>query len=187
MTFLLVDFKGGAAFAPLAGLPHVLGTVSDLDARRSARAIESLRAELQRRERVLAACGARSIDELEAQRGVASGTRLARLVIVVDEFAAVVSGQPELHELFADISGRGRSLGLHLILCTQRPSGVVRDAVLANVTLRISLRVTDRGDSLAMLGSDAATRLAPAARGRALIADGSGEIREVQLALADAE
>ena len=186
VTFLLVDFKGGAAFAPLAGLPHVIGTVSDLDARRSARAIESLRAELLRRERILAECGARSIDELEAASAAESGAgaRLARLVIVVDEFAAVVSGQPELHELFADISGRGRSLGLHLILCTQRPSGVVRDAVLANVTLRISLRVTDRGDSMAMLGTDAATRLAPASRGRALIADGSGLIREVQFALA---
>jgi len=186
VTFLLVDFKGGAAFAPLAGLPHVLGTVSDLDGRRSARAIDSLRAELMRRERVLYECGARSIDEVESRRHEAAGAaaRLARLVIVVDEFAAVVSGQPELHELFADIAGRGRSLGLHLILCTQRPSGVVRDAVLANVMLRISLRVTDRGDSLAMLGTDAATRLAPTARGRALIADGSGEVREVQLAIA---
>jgi len=186
VTFLLVDFKGGAAFAPLAGLPHVLGTVSDLDARRSARAIDSLRAELLRRERILFECGARSIDELEARTPTGtSGARLARLVIVVDEFAAVVSGQPELHELFADIAGRGRSLGLHLILCTQRPSGVVRDAVLANVMLRISLRVTDRGDSLAMLGTDAATRLAPTARGRALIADGTGEVREVQLAIAE--
>ncbi len=184
VTFLLVDFKGGAAFAPLAGLPHVIGTVSDLDARRSARAIDSLRAELLRRERVLAGSGARSIDELESKAGTEQEC-LARLVIVVDEFAAVVSGQPELHELFADISARGRSLGLHLILCTQRPSGVVRDAVLANVTLRISLRVTDRGDSLAMLGTDAATRLAPTARGRALIADGSGQLREVQLALAE--
>src|SRR5258708_36856253 len=109
---------------------------------------------------------------------------MARLVIVVDEFAAVVSGQPELHELFADLSARGRSLGLHLILCTQRPSGVVRDAVLANVTLRVSLRVTDRGDSIAMLGTDAATRLPQAPRGRALIADGAGVTREVQLALA---
>jgi len=188
VTFLLVDFKGGAAFAPLAGLPHVLGTVSDLDGRRSARAIDSLRAELLRRERILFECGARSIDELESRRARAadpSGAPLARLVIVVDEFAAVVSGQPELHELFADIAGRGRSLGLHLILCTQRPSGVVRDAVLANVMLRISLRVTDRGDSLAMLGTDAATRLAPTARGRALIADGTGEVREVQLAIAE--
>ena len=181
VTFLLVDFKGGAAFAPLAGLAHVIGTVSDLDARRSARAIESLRAELLRRERVLAERGVRSIDELVPQ----GEPGLARLVIVVDEFAAVVSGQPDLHELFADLSARGRSLGLHLILCTQRPSGVVRDAVLANVTLRVSLRVTDRGDSLAMLGTDAATRLPQAPRGRALIADGAGATREVQLALAE--
>jgi S-DNA-T family DNA segregation ATPase FtsK/SpoIIIE len=188
VTFLLVDFKGGAAFAALAGLPHVLGTVSDLDARRSARAIESLRAELLRREQVLAERGARSIDEVavdDARRPGEPHPSLARLVIVVDEFAAVVSGQPELHELFADLAARGRSLGLHLVLCTQRPSGVVRDAVLANIALRISLRVTDRGDSVAMLGSDAAARLAPEPRGRALIADGSGGIREVQWALAE--
>ncbi|MEO6115306.1 MAG: FtsK/SpoIIIE domain-containing protein, partial [Pseudolysinimonas sp.] len=188
VTFLLIDFKGGAAFAPLTGLPHVIGTVSDLDARRSARAIESLRAELLRRERLLAERGIRSIDEWESatrQTPGSSGEALARLVIVVDEFAAVVSGQPELHELFADLSARGRSLGLHLILCTQRPSGVVRDAVLANVTLRISLRVTDRGDSIAMLGSDAASRLPAAPRGRALVADGAGATREVQLALAE--
>lgn len=183
-TFLLVDFKGGAAFAPLSGLPHVIGTVSDLDGRRSARAIESLRAELLRRERLLAEHGVRSIDEWGSGRDSSDGAVLARLVIVVDEFAAVVSGQPELHELFADLSARGRSLGLHLILCTQRPSGVVRDSVLANVTLRISLRVTDRGDSIAMLGTDAATRLPPVPRGRALIVDGAGEPREVQLALA---
>ncbi len=177
VTFLLIDFKGGAAFAPLAGVPHVVGIVSDLDARRSRRAIESLRAELRRRELLLAERGARSIDELRGE--------LARLVIVVDEFAAVVSGQPELHEVFTDLAARGRSLGLHLVLCTQRPSGVIRDGVLANVTLRISLRVTDRGDSAAMIGSDAAFVLPPSPRGRAVIADGSGRVRDVQLALAE--
>ncbi|CAN5408868.1 hypothetical protein BH10ACT6_BH10ACT6_02720 [soil metagenome] len=177
VTFLLIDFKGGAAFAPLAGVPHVVGIVSDLDARRSRRAIESLRAELRRRELLLAERGVRSLEEL--------GGELARLVIVVDEFAAVVSGQPELHDVFADLAARGRSLGLHLVLCTQRPSGVVRDGVLANVALRISLRVTDRGDSSAMLGSDAAFALPPRPRGRAVIADGTGVVREVQLALAE--
>jgi S-DNA-T family DNA segregation ATPase FtsK/SpoIIIE len=177
LTFLLVDFKGGAAFAPLVAVPHVLGIVSDLDARRSRRAIESLRAELRRREQLLAERGVRSIEELSGE--------LARLVIVVDEFAAVVSGRPELHEVFADLAARGRSLGLHLVLCTQRPAGVIRDGVLANVALRISLRVTDRGDSTAMLGSDAAFALAPTPRGRAVIADGSGVVREVQLALAE--
>lgn len=176
VNFLLIDFKGGAAFAPLAGLPHLVGVVTDLDARGSRRAIDSLQAELRRRELLLAERGARSIDEL--------GGELARLVIVVDEFAAVVSGQPELHELFADLAARGRSLGLHLVLCTQRPSGVIRDGVLANVTLRLSLRVTDRGDSLAMIGSDAAAQLPAAPRGRAVVVDGSGVTRTVQLALA---
>ena len=178
--FLLVDFKGGAAFAPLAGLPHVVATLSDLDDRLAARAVESLRAELRRRERLLARHAARSIDELPS--GV-----LARLVVVVDEFAAVVAEHPELHPVFADLAARGRSLGLHLVLCTQRPAGVVRDVVLANVTLRIALRVTDRHDSIAVVGTDAASRLPLDPRGRAILAGPQGEPRLVQLAIAGAD
>lgn len=176
VTFVLVDFKGGSAFAPLAVLPHVLATLSDLDARRTHRAIESLRAELQHRERVLADARARSIDDLPP--GV-----LPRLVVVVDEFAAVVSASPELHDVFGDLAARGRSLGLHLILCTQRPAGVIRDAVLANATLRLSLRVTDRADSVAMLGSDAAARLPAEPRGRGIVV-GDGMPRTLQVAIA---
>jgi S-DNA-T family DNA segregation ATPase FtsK/SpoIIIE len=176
LSFLLVDFKGGAAFAPLANLPHVVGILSDLDGRLASRAVESLRAELRRRERLLADRAARSLDELPP--GV-----LARLVIVVDEFAVVVAEYPELQPVFADLAARGRSLGLHLVLCTQRPAGVIRDAVLANITLRISLRVTDRADSVAVVGTDAAAALPLEPPGRALIADGTGP-RLVQLALA---
>lgn len=175
--FVLVDFKGGAAFAPLTGLPHVLGTVSDLDGRLARRALESLRAEVLRRERALAEAGARSIGELPAGR-------LARLVVVVDEFAALVTGLPELHALFADLAARGRSLGVHLVLCTQRPAGVVRDAVLANIAVRIALRVADRADSLGLLGDDAAARLPVQPRGRAVVVDGSGRHRQMQVALA---
>jgi S-DNA-T family DNA segregation ATPase FtsK/SpoIIIE len=177
VSFVLVDFKGGAAFAPLAGLPHVLGTLSDLDAALARRAIESLRAEVLRRERTLAAAGARAIDELPAGE-------LARLVLIVDEFAALVTERPELHALFADLAARGRSLGIHLVLCTQRPAGVVRDAVLANVAVRVALRVADRADSLGLIGDDAAARLPPHPRGRAVVVDGAGHRRTVQLALA---
>lgn len=177
VVFVLVDFKGGAAFAPLSGLPHVLGTLSDLDERLARRAIESLRAEVLRRERVLAEAGARAIDDL------ASGV-LARLVVVVDEFAALVGERPELHALFADLSARGRSLGVHLILCTQRPAGVVRDAILANVAVRIALRVADRADSLGLVGDDSAARLPASPRGRAVLLDGTGSRRQVQLAIA---
>lgn len=177
VAFVLVDFKGGAAFAPLEGLPHVLGTLSDLDAALARRAIESLRAEVRRREQTLAAAGARAIDELPTGQ-------LARLVVIVDEFAALVAESPELHALFADLAARGRSLGVHLILCTQRPAGVVRDAVLANVAVRIALRVADRADSLGLVGDDAAARLPPHPRGRAVVVDGAGGRRTVQVALA---
>jgi S-DNA-T family DNA segregation ATPase FtsK/SpoIIIE len=177
VSFVLVDFKGGAAFAPLAGLPHVLGTLSDLDAGLARRAIESLRAEVRRRELALAQAGARAIDELPVGD-------LARLVVVVDEFAALVTESPELHTLFADLAARGRSLGVHLVLCTQRPSGVVRDAVLANVAVRVALRVADRADSLGLVGDDAAARLPAHPRGRAVVVDGAGRRRTVQLALA---
>ena len=155
----------------------MLGTLSDLDERLARRAIESLRAEVLRRERMLAEAGARAIDDLPPGS-------LARLVVVVDEFAALVTERPELHALFADLSARGRSLGVHLILCTQRPAGVVRDAVLANVAVRVVLRVADRSDSLGLIGDDAASRLPAAPRGRAVLLDGSGRRRLVQLALA---
>ena len=177
VSFVLVDFKGGAAFAPLAGLPHVLGTLSDLDATLARRAIESLRAEVLHRERTLAAAGVRSIDELPAKT-------LARLVVVVDEFAALVAERSELHALFADLAARGRSLGIHLVLCTQRPAGVVRDAVLANIAVRVALRLADRADSLGLVGDDSAARLPATPRGRAVIVDGAGARRTAQIALA---
>ena len=177
VAFVLVDFKGGATFAPLADLPHVLGIVSDLDERLARRAIESLRAEVLRRERVLADARVRAIDELP--RGA-----LARLVVVVDEFAALLADRGELHALFADLAARGRSLGIHLVLCTQRPAGVVRDAVLANIAVRVALRVADPGDSRGLLGDDAAARLPASPRGRAVLVDGSGARRIVQIALA---
>ncbi|MFZ2964564.1 MAG: FtsK/SpoIIIE domain-containing protein, partial [Rhodoglobus sp.] len=175
LALLLVDFKGGAAFAPLGALPHVAGILTDLDGEGAGRALESLRAELRYRERALVAAGARDID------GVAG---LARLVIVVDEFAAMIAEHPELHALFADLAARGRALGVHLVLCTQRPTGVVRDAVLANADLRICMRVNNRADSAAVVGSDAAAELPASARGRGILATLGAEPRPVQFALA---
>lgn len=178
VTFLLVDFKGGAAFGPIADLPHVLAVVSDLQPRLARRTVAGLRAELLRRERLLAETGARAIDELPPGA-------LPRLVVVIDEYAALVGSLPELHEAIADLAARGRSLGLHLVLCTQRPAGVVRDAVLANVGLRMSLRVADRADSIAVLGVDAAARLPADPPGRAVLAV-DGDVRTFQVAVASA-
>lgn len=175
LAVLLVDFKGGASFAPLAALPHTVGIVTDLDAAHAARVLASLRAEVRFRERAIAGAGGRSIDDVAS---------LGRLVIVVDEFAAMLAEHPDLHALFGDLAARGRSLGIHLVLCTQRPAGVVRDAVLANADLRVSMRVNNRADSTAVVGTDAAAAIPAAARGRGILAPPDTEPHAVQFALA---
>jgi S-DNA-T family DNA segregation ATPase FtsK/SpoIIIE len=173
VTFLLVDFKGGSAFAPLEPLPHVVGVLTDLDEVAAARALASLSAEVLYRERVLSELGCRDIGETQGA--------FPRLVIVVDEFAAMLDGFGELSALFVDLAARGRSLGMHLILCTQRPAGVMKDALVANCGLRMSLRVHDRSDSIAVVGTDAAAILSPAQPGRLVVAVG-GRIVPVQVA-----
>ena len=175
VTFLLVDFKGGSAFAALDQLPHTVGIITDLDVAQAARALASLRAELRFRERSLAEAGARDIAQLHD---------LPRLVIVVDEFAAMLADHPDLHALFSDIAARGRSLGVHLVLCTQRPGGVVRDAVLANADLRVSLRVNNRADSSAVVGTDSAAAISAESRGRAIVSLAGGEAQLAQFAIA---
>jgi DNA segregation ATPase FtsK/SpoIIIE, S-DNA-T family len=175
VTFLLVDFKGGAAFDPLLPLPHCVGLITDLDQLEAARALASLRAELRYREQLLRDLGARDI--------TGAAGRLPRLVIVVDEFQAMLESLSELHAAFVDIAARGRSLGIHLILCTQRPSGVVRDALLANCSLRLSLRVNNRADSQAVIGTDAAAALAASIPGRCLVASGAGAPTLCQVAV----
>ena len=177
LSLLLVDFKGGASFAPIADLPHVVGLVTDLDERTASRALLSLRAEVLRRERVLAAAGVREISALPPS------VALPRLVIVIDEFAAVQDGFDDLHRLVGDLASRGRSLGIHLILCTQRPAGVIRDAVFANARLRLSLAVTNPSDSRAVIGTDAAARLSEAPVGRMLVSVDGGEASAAQVAL----
>ncbi|RJT90670.1 hypothetical protein D6T64_03355 [Cryobacterium melibiosiphilum] len=180
VTFLLVDFKGGAAFGSLVHLPHCVGMITDLDAVQANRALASLSAELRFRESVLRDAGVRDICELSGPVSSATappGTAppgLPRLVIVIDEFATMLGAFPALHSLFVDIAARGRSLGVHLILCTQRPAGVVRDSLLANCSLRLSLRVNNRADSEAVIGTDAAAGLPASVPGRCLVSTGEG-------------
>ncbi|MGF6821441.1 S-DNA-T family DNA segregation ATPase FtsK/SpoIIIE [Microbacterium sp. ZKA21] len=163
VVFVLADFKGGTAFDPLAGLPHVTAVLTDLDEEGARRGVESLTAELRRRERILAAAGAKDISD--------PAVRMPRLVIVVDEFAALLQEHPDLGAVFTDIAARGRALGMHLILGTQRAAGVIRDALAANCPLRISLRVSDPADSRMVIGSEDAADLdgGPLARGIAFV------------------
>lgn len=168
VAFLLVDFKGGAAFEPLHGLPHVTGIVTDLDESESLRAVQSLRAELRHRETVLRVERARDIVDLTPE------VDLPRLVIVIDEFQAMVERFPDLGAVVADIAARGRSLGVHLVLASQRPNGVVREQVTANCAIRVSLRVMQRADSIAVVGTGAAASIRPDSPGRGVIDVGDG-------------
>ncbi|WP_256934954.1 FtsK/SpoIIIE domain-containing protein, partial [Microbacterium sp. BF1] len=156
VTFVLADFKGGTAFEPLRALRQVVAVITDLDEEGARRGVSSLTAELRRREAVLAAAGVRDVRDVS----------MPRLVIVVDEFAALLSEHPDLGAVFTDIAARGRALGMHLIIGTQRASGVIRDALAANCPLRISLRVGDVADSRLMIGTDAAAMLAGDASAR---------------------
>ncbi|HET6672275.1 MAG TPA: FtsK/SpoIIIE domain-containing protein [Agromyces sp.] len=168
VAFLLVDFKGGSAFEPIRGLPHVTGIVTDLDAAEAERAVSSLRAELRHRETVLRAERVRDIVEL------ADDVELARLIIVIDEFQAMIEQFPDLGAVIADIAARGRSLGVHLILASQRPNGVVREQVTANCPIRVSLRVMQRADSIAVVGTEDAASIRADLPGRGVIDVGDG-------------
>jgi len=170
LTFLLVDYKGGAAFGDCARLPHTVGLVTDLDARLADRARTALLAELRRREGLLSEQGAKSLRELARRRPDAPPA----LVIVVDEFATLVREVPAFLDTLVDVAQRGRSLGLHLVLATQRPRGAVSDALRANTNLRIAMRVSDDGESRDVIEAPDAAAIAAGLPGRAVALTGRG-------------
>jgi S-DNA-T family DNA segregation ATPase FtsK/SpoIIIE len=183
LTFVLVDYKGGSAFNECARLPHVLGVVTDLDERLTRRALTSLDAELKRRERVLADAGAKDFSDYGRQAAVCRPLqRLARLVIVVDEFKVLAEELPDFLTGLVRIAAVGRSLGVHLVLATQRPGGIVSADLRANVALRVALRVRDRADSSDVIGSDVAARISDRTPGRAFVRAADDVLVAVQTA-----
>ena len=173
VTFLLVDYKGGSAFRDCVKLPHTVGLVTDLSPHLVRRALASLSAELQYREHLLARFKAKDLVELERRGEVEAPPSL---IIVVDEFAALVQEVPEFVDGVVNVAQRGRSLGLHLILATQRPAGVIKDNLRANTNLRMALRMADENDSDDVLGSKEAAFFDPALPGRAVSKTGPGRL-----------
>ncbi len=177
LNFVLIDYKGGSAFADCERLPHTVGMVTNLDARETERALASLDAELKRRERVLGRMGAKDVDAAwirDPDRASSAG--LARLVIVIDEFAELKRDLPAFIDGLVRIARVGRSLGVHLVLATQRPSGVVTPEMQSNISLRVALRVTDRSDSSDVLGSQEAAFISPSTPGRGYVRSVAGGI-----------
>ncbi len=181
VTFLLVDYKGGSAFRDCVELPHTVGLVTDLSPHLVRRALASLSAELRYRERLLAKHHAKDLVELE-RRGEVDAP--PSLIIIVDEFAALVQEVPGFVEGIVNVAQRGRSLGLHLILATQRPAGVIKDNLRANTNLRLALRMADEADSADVLDSSIAAFFDPALPGRSVSKSGPGRLTPFQAAFA---
>ncbi|MBO3093968.1 FtsK/SpoIIIE domain-containing protein [Cellulomonas dongxiuzhuiae] len=180
LAVLLVDFKGGTGLGPLARLPHVVDHVHDLDVAAARRTLVGLRAELRRRERLLAAAGCADVADLD-RAGTASP---ARLLVVVDELRALVDDVPEAAAALARLAAQGRALGMHLLLATQRPAGAVPADLRANVGLRIALRVADEDDSRDVIGCADAAHLDVAHPGSALVRTGARPVAPLQVARA---
>ncbi|HEY3867646.1 MAG TPA: FtsK/SpoIIIE domain-containing protein [Actinocrinis sp.] len=168
MTFVLVDYKGGAAFKDCVNLPHTVGMVTDLDTHLVERALTSLGAELTRREHILADAGAKDLEDyIDYATRRPELAPVPRLLIVIDEFASMVRELPDFVTGLVNIAQRGRSLGIHLILATQRPSGVVSAEIRANTNLRVALRVTDAAESNDVIDAREAANISANQPGRA--------------------
>jgi len=179
LTFVLIDYKGGAAFKDCEPLPHTVGMVTDLDDHLAGRALISLGAELHHRERLLADAGAKDIIEMVEK---SPRTAPPNLLIIIDEFAALKSEVPEFVDGIVDIAQRGRSLGVHLLLATQQPSGVIDPKIQGNTNLRIALRVADSADSVDVIGRSDAHQISKSLPGRGYVRTGPTDISEFQSA-----
>lgn len=181
VTFLFVDYKGGSAFADCVELPHCVGLVTDLSPHLVRRALTSLKAELHHREHLFNRKKAKDLLELEKRQDPETPPAL---VLVIDEFAALAKEVPEFVDGVVDIAQRGRSLGIHLIMATQRPAGVIKDNLRANTNLRVALRMADQSDSRDVVDDVVAASFDPGIPGRGIAKTGPGRLVPFQSAYA---
>jgi DNA segregation ATPase FtsK/SpoIIIE, S-DNA-T family len=185
LTFALVDYKGGGALDECARLPHVVGLVTDLDEQLGERALRCLEAELRYREHALRGVGVGHVREYQRLRDTRRPDLepMPRLVVVIDEFATLVKALPEFVDALVSVAQRGRSLGMHLIMATQRPSGSVSDAIKNNVKLRLALRLESATDSQDVIDSPAAASIGSRQWGRGFYRVSASQVLPVQTAL----
>ena len=164
VQFVLIDYKGGGLAGAFENkemnikIPHLIGTITNLDTSEMNRALVSIESELKRRQKIFNETkdilGESTIDIYKYQRLYREGAvkkPMAHLFIISDEFAELKSQQPEFMNQLVSTARIGRSLGVHLILATQKPSGVVNDQIWSNSKFKVCLKVQDRGDSQEML------------------------------------
>lgn len=187
VALILIDYKGGGMANVFAGrredgtpfrLPHIAGTITNLDGGQTMRALRSIKAEIVRRQTLFNQTGINHIDDYARYfRSGAAVEPLPHLIIVSDEFAELKKEQPEFIKELVSAARVGRSLGVHLILATQKPSGVVDDEIWSNARFKLCLRVQDKQDSNEMLHRPDAAFLTQT--GRAYLQIGNDELFEM--------
>lgn len=188
VQFILIDYKGGGMANVFTDLPHVAGIIDNLQGQRTiSRALLSIQGEIKRREEIFKRLGVEKIDEYIRYYNHDPNERpLAHLIIVVDEFAELKKEQPDFMRELVSTARVGRSVGLHMILATQKPSNSVDDEIWSNTKFRICLRVATRADSNDMLKRPDAAYLK--GMGRCYVQVGNDEIFEqVQTSFSGAE
>lgn len=189
IAFVLIDFKGGDMARPFMAktfspaLPHLSATISNLSGNILYRALVSLEAEIKSRQRIFnESASFLGVDKLDINsyhkyyKGGRLDTPLPHLVIIIDEFAQLKTQQPEFLTQLINVAQVGRSLGIHLILATQKPSGTVDPQIMSNSRFKVCLKVTDKQDSIDVINKpDAATIKNP---GRLYLQVGYDEVYE---------
>lgn len=176
--FLLIDFKGGGLSNQFAHLPHLLGSITNISTDEINRSLSSIKAELVKRQHLFANCGVNTIEKYhEKYKSHLADTPLPHLIIIVDEFAELKAEQPEFMKELVSTARIGGSLGVHLILATQKPAGQVNEQIWSNSRFQICLRVASESDSNEVIKSPLAANITNP--GRAYLRVGNNEIFEL--------
>lgn len=176
--FFIIDFKGGGMANLFSDLPHMMGQISNLSGNQVRRAMVSIKSENARRMRLFGEYGVNKIDDyVKLYKNQEAPMPLPHLLIIIDEFAELKREEPEFMKELISVAQVGRSLGVHLILATQKPSGTVDDNIWSNSKFKLCLRVADKQDSNDMLHKPDAAYLTQA--GRCYLQVGNDEIFEL--------
>ncbi|MDO5603223.1 MAG: type VII secretion protein EssC, partial [Oscillospiraceae bacterium] len=178
VAFVIIDFKGGGMVNQFKELPHLLGAITNIDGKEIDRSLKSIKAELQKRQRLFAEADVNHIDKyIVKYKSGEVKYPLPHLIVIVDEFAELKAEQPEFMKELISAARIGRSLGVHLILATQKPSGQVNEQIWSNSRFKLCLKVQSQEDSNEVLKSPLAAEIKEP--GRAYLQVGNNEIFEL--------
>lgn len=178
VSFVIIDFKGGGMANQFRELPHLIGTITNIDGDAIDRSLASIHAELRKRQDYFKEYNVNHIDAyIKLYKQKKAKKPLPHLILIVDEFAELRNDQPEFMQELISAARIGRSLGVHLILATQKPAGVVNDQIWSNSRFKLCLKVQDKSDSNEVLHSPLAAEIREA--GRAYLQVGNNEIFEL--------